>query len=302
MVHGRVIWQVVKESLIEWRRDNVSRLAAALSFYTIFSLAPALIIIIAVVSAVIGGSAARAEILSRIQNLVGSDRAEFILSLSDQANREVSATWGTLVGLGLLLMGATIFYVQFRNSLNAIWNVKPKSGHGLKKLLYARVLAFGMVLGTGLLLLVSVAANTVLTAVRETFADYLLDPPILLNLAALAAGFALMTFLFAMIYKLLPEVEIAWGDVWTGAAITSLLFSIGNLLIGLYLGRSSVGSVYGAAGSLVMVLLWVYYSLQTTLLGAEFTKVYARRFGSRSNPNRNEVRTGSEVRSSRDEE
>ena len=282
----RAAWGLIREALLAWHRDNVSRLAAALAFYALFSMAPALLIIIAVASTMIGESAARQESLAYLEGWMGAGRAEFMLSLGERANRELSGALGTLIGAGALLFGATILFAELRKALNDIWNVThpPGKRRAVKRYLMSRLLAFLMVLSLGGLLSAAVSANAALNAAGELIGGFFEVPGFLLQLGAMLIAFALMTLLFATIFKVLPETEIRWGDVWLGAFVTALLLSFGNYLIGLYLGRSSLGSVYGAAGSLVLVLVWVYYSLRVFLLGAQFTAVYTRQFGSRAQP------------------
>ena len=274
---------MVFEALLTWHRDKVSRLAAALAFYALFSMAPALLMIIAVASAMIGESAARQETLAYLEGLMGPGRAAFVLSVGERANRELSGTLGTLIGAGVLLFGATVLFAELRSALNDIWNVThpPGKRKAVMRYLTSRLLAFLMVLSLGGLLSVAVSANTALNAAGELLGHYFEVPGFLLQLGAVLIVFTLMTLLFAVIFKILPETDIHWGDVWLGAFVTALLLSLGNYLIGLYLGRSSLASVYGAAGSLVLVLVWLYYSLRVFLLGAQFTAVYARQFGSR---------------------
>ena len=280
----RAAWGLIREALLSWHRDKVSRLAAALAFYALFSIAPALLIIIAVASAMVGESAARQETLVFLESQLGIERAAFVLSIGARANRELSGTLGTLIGAGVLLFGATILFAELRNALNDIWNVvhPPGKRKAVKRYLTSRLLAFLMVLSLGGLLSAAVLANTALNAAGRLLGRYFEIPGFLLQLGALLIAFALMTLLFATIFKVLPEADIRWGDVWLGAFVTALLLSLGNYLIGLYLGRSSLASIYGAAGSLVLVLVWIYYSLRVFLLGAQFTAVYARQFGSRA--------------------
>ena len=279
----RAAWDLIHEALLSWHRDKVSRLAAALAFYALFSMAPSLLIIIATASAMIGESAARQESLAFLESLMGPGRATFVLSVGERANRELSGTLGTMIGAGVLLFGATVLFAELRSALNDIWSVThpPGKRKAVKRFLASRLVAFLMVLSLGGLLSLAVSANAALHAAGELLGRFLEVPGFLLQLAALLIAFTLMTLLFAAIFKILPETEIHWGDVWLGAFVTALLLSFGNYLIGLYLGRSSLASVYGAAGSLVLVLVWIYYSLRVFLLGAQFTAVYARQFGSR---------------------
>jgi membrane protein len=277
-----------KETAVQWERDNVSRSAAALAFYTLFSLAPSLMIVMAVAGLFAGKLAAETELLRQIQTFIGTRAAEFVQALSVAAS-EGSGTASTVVSLVLALLGATAVFVELQDSLNHIWNVDPKPEKFFHRLLYTRLLSFLMVLGVGLLLLVALGVGAVLAAVQSRFGNLLPIQPALLNAPSLFVSFALMVVLFAAIYKILPDVLMSWKDVWVGATITAVFMAAGRFLITLYLARSSMRSVYGAAGSLVIILLWVYYSAHIFLLGAEFTKVYAQRHGSNILPARGAV-------------
>ena len=280
--YGGLVWGLVAEAIIGWRTHRESRTAAALAFYALFSIAPGLIIVISVASWTIGEPAARDEAFAAIENLAGEASADFAISLSDRANREFSGSAGTLIGLATLLFGATVLFSELRQALNEIWSVASKPGRVIRRFLYTRIVAFVIVILTGVLLGFAVAAHALLSALGELAGQWLDVPAAALRALTLGATFSLMTLVFAAMFKFLPRTEIAWGDVWVGAAVTSLLSSGGNYLIGVYLGRGSVASVYGAAGSLVLVLLWVFYSFRVFLLGAKFTEVYSRQFGSRA--------------------
>jgi membrane protein len=257
---------------------------AALAFYTIFSLAPVVIVAIAVAGVVFGRQAAEGEILRQIQSLVGHAGAVTIQTVIQRADRPALGIIASTVGLLTVLLGASGAFLELQDDLNKIWKVKPRSESFWVCAIRKRLLSFGLVVGTGFLLLVSLALSAALAAVG-TFMGHLLPiPAFLLESVNFLLSFAVITLLFAMIFKVLPDTQIAWGDVWIGAAVTSLLFTFGKMLIGLYLGRSSVASAYGAAGSLVIVLVWVYYSAQIALFGAEFTRVYANKRGSRLEP------------------
>ena len=290
VLRARVIWELCKETFSEWYRDNVPRLAAVLSFYTIFSMAPTLIIVLALAASVVGESTARAEVMARIRYFIGPEAARAILAASEKARTEFSGLGATVISLTTLLFGATAVFAELQNALNTVWNVKLKPGLGWNAVIRTRLLSFAMVLGIGFLLLLSVIASATLSALSSFFRESLAVPPIVLQTVNFAVSFGLITVLFAMTYKVLPDAQIQWGDVGVGAAMTSLLFTTGKSLIGAYVGRSSLGSVYGAAGTFVIILLWVYYSAQVFLLGAEFTQVYARKYGSRIEPTENAVR------------
>ncbi|MGG6266471.1 YihY/virulence factor BrkB family protein [Leptolyngbya sp. AN03gr2] len=273
----KTIVRLVRDTVNEWNEDNVPLLAAALSYYTMFSLAPLLIIVIAIAGAIYGEEAARGEIVQQIQGLVGQDGAEFIQSMIQNASRPDSGGGiATLVGVGFLIFGASGVFGQLQTALNTIWEVKPKPGRAVKSFVQARFLSFAMVLVIGFLLLVSLVLSAALSGVSGYFGGFLPEAFQIGRVLNFVLSFALITVLFASIYKFLPDVEVPWKNLWVGAAVTAVLFNIGKFLIGLYLGNSSVGSTYGAAGSLVVVLLWVFYSAQILLFGAEFTQVYSK--------------------------
>lgn len=282
------LWPLLKETAIQWTNDNVGRSAAALAFYTLFSLAPSLMIIVAVAGAVAGRLAAETELLRLIRAFIGPRAASFVQILSEGAS-EGSGAAPTVIGVALALFGATAVFVELQDSLNHIWHVNPKPESFFRRLLYTRLLSFLMVLGVGLLLLVALGAGAVISAIQARVGDLLPIPPALLSATNLFVSFALMVVLFAAIYKILPDVLMSWKDVWVGATITAVFMAAGRFLITLYLARSTLRSVYGAAGSLVIILLWVYYSAHIFLFGAEFTQVYARRHGSNILPARGAV-------------
>lgn len=282
------IGSLFKETAVQWQRDNVSRSAAALAFYTVFSLAPALMIILAVAGLFAGRLAAETELLRQIQTFIGTRAGGFVQVLAEGGGLGSEAA-STVIGLALALFGATAVFVELQDSLNHIWNVDPKPEKFFHRLLYTRLLSFLMVLGIGLLLLVALGVGAVLSAVQSRMGDLFPVRPALLNVTSLFGSFVLMVVLFAAIYKILPDVLMSWKDVWVGATITAVFLAVGRFLITLYLARSNLRSVYGAAGSLVIILLWVYYSAHIFLLGAEFTKAYARRHGSNILPARGAV-------------
>jgi membrane protein len=275
------VWSLLKQTVSEWMDDNVPAQAAALAYYTLFSVAPMLIIAIAVAGLVFGEEAARGEIQNQLQSLIGDAGAKVVEDLVANASKPSSGILATVVGILVLAFAATGVFVQLQDSLNTIWKVKKKPMNGLLAFLRQRLLSFAMVLGIGFLLLVSLVLSAALAAAGTFLVGLLPAWETVLQLVNLAIAFAVTTVLFAMIYKVLPDTRVAWRDVWLGAAVTSFLFSLGKLAIGLYLGKSSVSSSYGAAGSFAVLLLWVYYSSQLLFLGAEFTQVYSRWHGSR---------------------
>lgn len=285
----KTILALLKDTFAEWNNDKASRLAAALAYYTVFSLAPLLIIAIAIAGAVFGEEAARGEIVTQIQGLVGKEGAQFIETAIENASKPEAGSIASIISVVVLLFGASGLFAQLQDALNTIWEVQPKPNLGLWGIIRARFLSFTMVLGVGFLLLVSLILSAALAGLVNFFGHLLPGVGFLLQLANFILSFAVTTILFGLIYKVLPDAKIAWSDVWIGAIITSLLFSIGRFLLGLYFGNSSFGSTYGAAGSVVIILAWVNYAAQILFFGAEFTQVYARRFGSQIVPDKNAI-------------
>lgn len=278
---------LLKQTFSEWNEDKAPLLAAALAYYTIFSLAPLLIIVIAIAGFVFGEEAVRGEIVGQIQGLVGREGAEVIQEMLKNAYHPGKGIIATLIGFVTLLLGASGVFAQLQEALNIIWNVKPKPGRGIKGIIKDRFLSFTMVVGIGFLLLVSLVISTVLAAISNFLNHLFPDFSGVLHLVSFALSFAIVTFLFGMIYKVLPDVKISWNDVSIGAAMTALLFMVGQYLLGVYLGNSGFTSTYGAAGAFVVILVWIYYSAQILFLGAEFTQVYARTYGSQILPSNN---------------
>jgi membrane protein len=273
-------WDLVRESVLEWSNDRASRKGAALAFYTVFSLAPILIVAIAIAGFFFGQDAARGEIFAQVRDLLGPDAAQAVQAMIQNASRPGAGMVATLIGLITLFVGATTALAELKDGLDQIWDVPSERTSGIWYFLTKRLLSIGLILSLGFLLLVSLVFSAVLTAVAKRWGPA--DPTgTILQAVNFVFSFGLVTVLFAMIYKILPSVRIAWRDVVIGSVVTALLFSIGKFAIGLYLGNSAIASSYGAAGSVVLVLVWVYYSAQIFLLGAEFTKVYAHRYGSR---------------------
>jgi membrane protein len=275
------LWALSKESVSQWSDDYASSMGAALAYYTIFSIAPLLIIAIAVAGFFFGEESARGQIFDQIRGVMGDRGASAIEAAVKSASQTGGGTFAAIAGVVTLLIGATSVFGELHSALNRIWDSPKSEQSGIWGLVRGRLLTFGMVLGIGFLLLVSLVLSAGLSALGKFWGGWFPGWDIVLQGVNFIVSFAVITGLFAMIYKLLPRVEIGWTDVWVGAAATSLMFQIGKLLIGLYLGRSSVASSFGAAGSLVIVLLWVYYSAQIFLLGAEFTKTYSYRHGTR---------------------
>ncbi len=286
------VWRLLKEAFQEWNQDDASRLAAALAFYTIFSLAPLLILVIAIASLIFDQGTVQDEILQQIESLIGSSGADALSTVLDNANRpgESSGWVASVVGIVLLLVGATGVLVQLQTSLNIIWNVKVRPDMGVMGFVRKRMLSLGMIVGIGFLLLVSLVVSSVVAGFSGYLQGLMPGLDAMTQLLDFVIAFGMTTLMFALIYRFLPDVRIAWGDIWFGAAVTALLFSLGKFGIGLYLGNSGIGSAYGAAGSVIVLLVWIFYSAQIVFFGAEVTQVYARRFGSQIEPNKYAVK------------
>lgn len=272
-------FRLLKEAFQEWQQDKVSLLAAALAYYTVFSITPLLVIAIAIAGAVFGRDTARQEILEQINGLVGQQGAQAIETALTNANQPQLGSMASIISVALLLIGASGVFAQLQQALNTVWNVKAKPDGGIWEFIRKRLLSFGMVLVIGFLLLVSLMLSAMLSGISKLEISLLPGLTPLWQLLNFGISFGFISLLFALIYYYLPDVEIRWKDVWVGAIITALLFTVGKFLIGLYLGRGSLGSTYGAAGSLIVFLAWVFYSAQILLFGAEFTQVYARKYG-----------------------
>ena len=272
-----IIGRLGRETWREWNNDQAARLGAALAFYAILSIGPVLLIVISVAGVAFGNDHTRGYLLQQIQHLVGTDGARAIGDILEHSSSPRKSLMATAVGLVTLLVSASGFFAQLQAAMNAVWNV-PKAQSNVMDFVNKRLLSFGMILGICLLLLFSLVISAGVAAITAMFGGTL--PALALSLGNTVISFGVTTLLFAMIFKVLPDVHIRWQDVWAGAAFTALLFSIGKTLIGLYLGRSAMSSTYGAAGSLIVLLVWIYYSSQVFLLGAEFTQVWARFRGS----------------------
>jgi membrane protein len=255
-------------------------MGAALSYYTVFSLAPLLLIVVSVAGLVFGEDAVRGELFTQLQGLMGAAAAKAIQDLLASVNKPTHGIVGTVVGVALLVFGATTVFGELQDALDRIWRAPARKKGGLWSLLRARLLSFGMILGLAFLLMVSLVLGAAISALGKWWGPAFGGWETLLQIVNLIVGFGLTTAVFAMIYKMMPRVKVQWHDVWLGAIVTSLLFTIGKFLIGLYIGKSGVASGFGAAGSLIVVFIWVYYSAQIFLLGAEFTWVYAKTLGS----------------------
>lgn len=274
-------WILSKAAASSWVDDYAQSMGAALAYYTMFSVAPLLLIVISIAGLVFGVEAARGEIVGQLQDLMGRQGAAAVQGLLESVSKPVEGVSATLIGVILLLIGATSVFAELQDALDRIWRAPKRNKGGILSLLHARLLSFGMIMGIGFLLMVSLVVSAALAALGKWWGPLFADWKFLANLINFLISFAFTTTGFALIYKIMPRVKVDWEDVWIGAAVTALLFTIGKFLIGLYIGKSGLTSGFGAAGSLVVLLVWVYYSAQIFLMGAEFTWAYALTFGSR---------------------
>jgi membrane protein len=271
---------LLKESASSWSADYCPSMGAAISYYTLFSIAPLLLIVIAVAGLVFGDDAARGEIFGQLRGLLGDEGAKAVEGMLQAADRPGAGIISTITGIVVLLLGATTVFNELQNALDRIWRAPARAkSSGLWNLLRTRLLSFGMVFGIAFLLMVSLVVSAALAALGKWWTPAGWEA--VMHVLDIVVSFGLVTVMFALIYRFIPRAHVAWHDVWIGAAVTSLLFAIGKFAIGLYLGKSSVASSFGAAGSLVILMVWVYYSAQIFLFGAEFTWVYAHEHGSR---------------------
>jgi membrane protein len=277
----RHTWALLRDTVLSWIDDDASTLGAALAYYTLFSIAPLLLIVIALAGLVFGEQAARGGVIDELRGLMGDDGARAVESLLASSKRSGHGVWATVGGSVVLLIGATSVFAELQNAMDRIWRVAAEPpAAGVWSWLRRRLLSLGMILGIGFLLMVSLVASAALAALGRWWAPVLAGAGGLGPAVDFVFSLALVTLAFAMIYKWMPRVRLRWHDVWIGAAVTALLFTLGKQLIGTYLGRSGIASGFGAAASLVAMVLWVYYSAQIFLLGVEFTWIWARRHGS----------------------
>lgn len=272
-----------KEAGIAWDADGASRLAAALSCYTLLSMAPLVVLCVAIASLAFGREAAQGQIANELGSVVGAQGAQAIQSVIANAKDPGSGFLASAGGIVVLFFGASGVFGELQSSLNTIWEVKSKPGRGVWQIIKDRFFSFTMVLGVGFLLLVSLVLSAGLAAVGAYF-EQALPVPWLFQIINQLLSLAVTALIFALMFKVIPDVVVDWRDVWLGAVVTAVLFSLGRFLLGLYIGRSGVASSYGAAGSVVALVLWTYYSAQIFLFGAEFTQAYAARFGARIEP------------------
>jgi membrane protein len=294
----RTGWSLVRQTFKEWSNDKGPRLGAALSYYTVFSMAPLLLLVISIAGLAFGRAAAEGRIFAELSGILGPDAARLVELAVAKANQPRGGLVGAGIGAVLLLSGATGVVVELQDALNTVWKLVPKPNRGLWGLVRTRLLSLGMVLALGFLLLVSLAVSAALAALsgwlRRLIGDAVVVGWLLDGVIALAA----ISTLVALLYKFLPDARVAWRDVWVGAVVAAVLFLAGKYLIGLYVAKASVASPFGAAGSLAVLMVWVYYSAQIVLLGAELTRLYANRFGAKIRPS-DEALTAEEVAPSR---
>jgi membrane protein len=274
-------WLLTRAAASSWVDDYAQSMGAALAYYTMLSIAPFLLIVIALAGMIFGVDAARGEIAAQLQGLMGREGAEAVQKLLESASKPAESMTAAVAGLVLLLVGATSVFAELQDALDRIWRAPKRARRGIWSLLRTRLLSFGTIAGISFLMMVSLVVSAGLAAIGKLWGPRFSDWQSLVGVANVVFSYVLTTMVFAMIYKVMPRVKVAWRDVLIGATVTALLFTIGKSLIGLYIGRSGLTSGFGAAGSLVMAMVWVYYSAQIFLLGAEFTWAYALTFGSR---------------------
>lgn len=282
----RKISRLFRETFKEWQEDNASRIAAALAYYAVFSISPLLVIAIAIAGTFFGQQTAQEQITEQITALVGKDGVQPVLMALDNISQPEIRGVASLISVGVLLLGASGFFAQLQDALNTVWKVKPQPGQGIWIFVRKRVSSFLMVLAIGLLLILSLILSAVVSTLSKYQADYLPGWAILWENLDFIVSLGLMTFIFGLMFKYVPDAKIAWKDVFVGSVITALLFLFGKFLLGVYLSKGSLGSAYGAAGSLIVLLAWIYYSAQIILFGAEFTQVYTRIYGSKIRPSK----------------
>jgi membrane protein len=278
------IWNLLKASVSAWSDDKAPSRGAALSYYTIFAMPPLFMIAIFMASLVFDPTSVRTQMFSEVGGVIGKKSAQAIEAAMTAQYQTNKGLFASAIAVVTLIVTTTGLFIELQDALNSFWGVEPKPGRGVMGFVRMRLLSFAMVVGIGFLLLVSLLVSAALAGLSKFLNELFPGVGILSIIVSGLVSFAVITVLFAMIFKVLPDVKIAWRDVWIGAVVTSLLFAAGKFLLGWYLGRSTTISAYGAAGSIVLVLLWVYYSAQILFFGAEITKVYANRFGVRLQP------------------
>ena len=276
------LWPLARQAGLSWVDDYAASMGAALAYYTLFSIAPLLLISISIAGLVFGEDAARGQIFEQLRGFMGEQGAAAVEGLLKNAGKPAQGVVGAAIGVVVLLVGAMSVFGELQNALDRIWRAPPqRQVSGLWSLVHSRLLSFGMILAVGFLLIVTLVASAAMVALGKWWSPWFRGWVVLAEGVNFVFSFALVTVTFALIYKIMPRVRVQWRDVWVGAAVTALLFTVGKFLIGLYIGTTSFASAFGAAGSLAVLLIWMYYSAQIFLLGAEFTWVYAHVYGSR---------------------
>jgi membrane protein len=279
----RHFWNLFKKSWTAWIEDYASSMGAALAYYTIFSVTPLLLLVIAVAGLAFGTEAASGEIVGQLRGMIGEEGAVAIEGLLASARTPARSIWASIISVVTLLIGATSVFAELQSALDRIWRAPAAAQRsGVIELLRSRLLSFGLIVSIGFLLLVSLVVSAGLAALGKWWGPMFGAWETVLQIVNVAVSFGFITVLFALVYRILPRARVAWNDVWMGAAVTALFFTLGKFGIGLYLGTAGVSSGFGAAGSIIVLLVWVYYSAQIFLLGAEFTWVYAHAQGSRA--------------------
>jgi membrane protein len=285
-MNWRPAYETVRDAAINWWNDKAPRLGASLAFYTVLSLSPLVIVVLGICGLIFGPDAVQGQLVHQMRGMVGEEGAQAIQEVLAHASSPSSGILATIIGLVTLFFGATSVFIELQDALNTVWDVQASSTSGFFGFIRDRLLSFAMVCGLAFLLLVSLLADAVLGAVNGMMSNWLPEWSVILGVLNQIVTFGVVSLMFACVYKLLPAVKLAWRDVWMGAVMTAALFTVGKILIGLYLGNSTVGSAYGAAGSFVVLLVWIYYSTQILFFGAELTQVYATRYGSGFRPSR----------------
>jgi len=277
MSKAKELAALLKVTFNNWVDHDAARIGAALSYYTLLSLAPLVLLSIAVGGMFFGSSTTTQHLTEQVRSMAGSEAARVVENMAKQAGKPSAGTLASVVSMITILVGASGVFSELRSALNTMWDIHTDSGSGWRGMLKQRLLSVGIVLGIGFLLVVSLIASAGLAALGKYFTSVLPVPPLILELVNILVSFVGIGFLFALILRYVPDVRVEWRHLWVGAAISALFFTIGKSLIGLYLGRAAVGSLYGAGGSVVVITVWTYYSAQIFLFGAEFTWVYSRR-------------------------
>ncbi len=282
---------LIKETYTEWNNDDPWRQSAVVAYYAIFSLPALLIIVITIAGSIFGEAAVQGELSNEIGNMIGPDAASEVETMISNAYTNQNSVIATIIGIAVLVFGATGVFYQLQQSLNNVWNVEPDKDAGIKKLLKDRLTSFSVILVIGFLMLISLLLTTLLSVLSDFIVRHLPDYLLyVFYVVQFLVSFGIITLLFGMIFKILPDVELEWKTVWTGAIVTAALFVIGKFALGIYFGKANPGSAYGAAGSIILILLWVSYSCLILFFGAEFTKVYARRYMQNVKPSKHAKR------------